>query len=243
MQATRLLRHASLARHLASGDLIYQRTGVGGGMVCTSGLGHASLGQGPHCHHLPHSRPAHTAAAFLSPDEQGTLSRACLLSLDRMARGYQDRHFDGVLSRYRERSVTAWAEVASSGATPGIPSDTTRNSGAPAILRPPARLSTLDREALGILDRARAQVRAWMRTGGTGPPLPEPLTLMAPHLLELEGGEASGIGPHVDYVESCGPMIAGLCLLSPAVMVFRNVKEPSDTFPLLLEPGSLYLQR
>ncbi|TPX69442.1 hypothetical protein SpCBS45565_g02467 [Spizellomyces sp. 'palustris'] len=62
-----------------------------------------------------------------------------------------------------------------------------------------------------------------------------------PHILDLgEGGE---IRAHVDNVQASGTIITGLCLLSPAVIIFRQVKDPTQYFSALLEPGSLYIQR
>ncbi|CAG8721552.1 12436_t:CDS:2, partial [Ambispora leptoticha] len=61
------------------------------------------------------------------------------------------------------------------------------------------------------------------------------------HILEL--AEWGGIRPHVDNIEYSGKVIMGVSLISSAVMIFRHVDDPSCAFSVLLEPGSLYIQR
>jgi alkylated DNA repair protein alkB family protein 7 len=82
---------------------------------------------------------------------------------------------------------------------------------------------------------------------------------LAPHILELREGN-SGIGPHVDNLVASGDVIAAMCLISPAVMMFKRVSEtPTDEakgavgdeqkdgkesyFTALLPAGCLYYQR
>ncbi|KAI8922525.1 hypothetical protein DFJ77DRAFT_419734, partial [Powellomyces hirtus] len=62
-----------------------------------------------------------------------------------------------------------------------------------------------------------------------------------PHILDLGlGGE---IRAHVDNIKASGSIITGLCLLAPAVIIFRHVKDPSISFSALMNPGTLYVQR
>ncbi|KAG9303455.1 hypothetical protein G9A89_013782 [Geosiphon pyriformis] len=60
------------------------------------------------------------------------------------------------------------------------------------------------------------------------------------HILDL--AEWGGIKPHVDNLEYSGAVIVGVCLISPAVMIFRSVDQSNVAFSALLEPGCLYLQ-
>lgn len=59
-----------------------------------------------------------------------------------------------------------------------------------------------------------------------------------PHILDLRDGN-SGIGPHIDYLNASGGIIAGLSLISPAVFVF---KKGNESFRALVPPNSLYIQ-
>ena len=63
-----------------------------------------------------------------------------------------------------------------------------------------------------------------------------------PHVLDLKDAQ-SGIKAHVDHTTASGSIIMGICLLSPAVMIFRHVKDPSSYFQVLLEPNCAYIQR
>lgn len=61
------------------------------------------------------------------------------------------------------------------------------------------------------------------------------------HVLDLK---ASGvIKPHVDSVKFCGSTIAGICLLSSAVMRLVNEREKSLYADVLLSRRSLYIMR
>ncbi|CAG8565363.1 15446_t:CDS:2 [Dentiscutata heterogama] len=61
------------------------------------------------------------------------------------------------------------------------------------------------------------------------------------HVLDLS--ETGGIKPHVDNVDYSGSIVAGICLMSPTVMIFRHKDDQSCNFSVLLEPGCLYIQR
>jgi alkylated DNA repair protein alkB family protein 7 len=60
-----------------------------------------------------------------------------------------------------------------------------------------------------------------------------------PHVLDLREFD-SGIGPHIDNLGASGDVIAGLCLLSPCVFVFR--REGVEIARQLVEPNTLYIQ-
>ncbi|KRY56574.1 Elongation factor Tu GTP-binding domain-containing protein 1 [Trichinella britovi] len=61
------------------------------------------------------------------------------------------------------------------------------------------------------------------------------------HVLDLE--KTGWIKPHVDSIRYCGDVVAGLCLLSDAVMRFRNVKNSNQIVDLLVERRGLYIMR
>uniref|UniRef100_A0A669QHZ0 AlkB homolog 7 n=1 Tax=Phasianus colchicus TaxID=9054 RepID=A0A669QHZ0_PHACC len=64
------------------------------------------------------------------------------------------------------------------------------------------------------------------------PPLPHSHILdLAPH---------GCVRPHIDSTKFCGCTIAGVSLLSAAVMRLRSVRDPREWAELLLEPLSLY---
>ncbi|KAM8793890.1 alpha-ketoglutarate-dependent dioxygenase alkB homolog 7, mitochondrial [Eudromia elegans] len=71
------------------------------------------------------------------------------------------------------------------------------------------------------------------------PPAPPPQPLV--HVLDLHPG--GHVAPHVDSVKFCGCTIAGLSLLSAAVLRLRSCRGPPGGVELLLEPGSLYVLR
>ncbi|XP_031463030.1 alpha-ketoglutarate-dependent dioxygenase alkB homolog 7, mitochondrial [Phasianus colchicus] len=67
------------------------------------------------------------------------------------------------------------------------------------------------------------------------PPLPHSHILdLAPH---------GCVRPHIDSTKFCGCTIAGVSLLSAAVMRLRSVRDPREWAELLLEPLSLYVLR
>lgn len=61
------------------------------------------------------------------------------------------------------------------------------------------------------------------------------------HVLDLH--ENGYIKPHVDAVRFCGNTIAGICLLSDAVMRLIHEKDKSKTATLWLKRRSLYIMR
>ncbi|XP_041464467.1 alpha-ketoglutarate-dependent dioxygenase alkB homolog 7, mitochondrial-like [Lytechinus variegatus] len=65
------------------------------------------------------------------------------------------------------------------------------------------------------------------------------LTLV--HVLDL--AQNGYIKPHVDSVKFCGSTIAGLCLLSPAVMRLVHEENNDQWVNALLNPRSLYIMR
>ncbi|CAI2176755.1 17797_t:CDS:2 [Funneliformis geosporum] len=71
---------------------------------------------------------------------------------------------------------------------------------------------------------------------------PKEINWLPIHILEL-AESIGGIKPHVDNVEYSGNIVAGICLISPTVMILRHVNNPECKFSVLLEPGCLYIQR
>lgn len=59
------------------------------------------------------------------------------------------------------------------------------------------------------------------------------------HVLDLH--QDGIIKPHVDSVRFCGPVIAGLSLLSDSVMRFTHEKQKTLVIDLLLKQRSLYV--
>ncbi|KAJ3022589.1 Alpha-ketoglutarate-dependent dioxygenase alkB 7, mitochondrial [Thoreauomyces humboldtii] len=92
-----------------------------------------------------------------------------------------------------------------------------------------------DEEALprSIVERIKRQVET--ETGG------DPIDWLDPHILDLAAG--GDIRAHVDNLQASGSIITGLCLMSPAVAVFRSAKDPNVRFSAWLEPRTLYVQR
>ncbi|XP_053907808.1 alpha-ketoglutarate-dependent dioxygenase alkB homolog 7, mitochondrial [Cuculus canorus] len=66
---------------------------------------------------------------------------------------------------------------------------------------------------------------------------PRPLV----HVLDLH--RRGHVAPHVDSVKFCGCTLAGLSLLSAAVLRLRSCRTPAQSLELLLEPRSLYVLR
>lgn len=67
--------------------------------------------------------------------------------------------------------------------------------------------------------------------------------LLSPHVLELAPGTEGIIRPHIDNVSASGTAIAGLSLLSDAVMQLTHKDEPERTVRLFLRARSLYVLR
>ncbi|KAJ1569125.1 Alpha-ketoglutarate-dependent dioxygenase alkB 7, mitochondrial, partial [Cladochytrium tenue] len=122
---------------------------------------------------------------------------------------------------YREASVSAWGQLAFAQFLKG---------GSQAI-------DPAEAEAIKLVERVRVAIGGEMERVG------EPVQdWLDPHLLELRDGN-SGIGAHVDNLQASGQVIAGMCLLSPAVLVFRHAQQRDSAFSVLAEPGTLYMQR
>ncbi|KAG8457122.1 hypothetical protein KFE25_012697 [Diacronema lutheri] len=71
----------------------------------------------------------------------------------------------------------------------------------------------------------------------------KPPPLLPAHVLELAPGVDGFIRPHVDHVGVSGACIAGLSLLSDAVMLLTHAAEPGRSVRLLLRARSLYVLR
>ncbi|KAG0368638.1 hypothetical protein BGZ54_001497 [Gamsiella multidivaricata] len=132
---------------------------------------------------------------------------------------YEDGHFDGVITRYRECSATDWGTVPESEATTMASSslDTPTDT----------RGRTTPRE---IMHSIKQQF------------FPHHWNWVAPHILELESGKG-GIKPHVDHLDASGEVVAGLCLGSTAIMELIHEDDPSKQFRVLLPKGCFYFQR
>ncbi|KAJ3120967.1 Alpha-ketoglutarate-dependent dioxygenase alkB 7, mitochondrial [Nowakowskiella sp. JEL0407] len=75
--------------------------------------------------------------------------------------------------------------------------------------------------------------------------VPEVKRWLAPHLLELADPslKPSEIRAHVDNLGASGSVIMGICLSSPAIIVFRHTTDPRRVFSALVPERCLYLQR
>lgn len=149
---------------------------------------------------------------------------------------YEDGHFDGVITRYRECSATDWgtepeasSEAVGAGAArtePSIstPEDTPTTIAATQAPRPER---TTPREIMYSIKQEF---------------FPHHWRWVAPHILELEARKG-GIKPHVDHLEASGEVVAGLCLGSTAVMDLIHESDPDKHFQVLLPKGCFYFQR
>ncbi|KAJ3333374.1 Alpha-ketoglutarate-dependent dioxygenase alkB 7, mitochondrial [Blyttiomyces sp. JEL0837] len=170
---------------------------------------------------VPPATDVQVFPGFLSPEEQTVLVEACDRKLKRLARGpYAEGHFDNVIKGYKEATISSWAQQRLSPKSP-----------------PPSANSWAaeDEKVIAIMDRFRNAMNDVI--GGDQLP-----TWISPHILELREGD-SGIGAHVDNVQASGDIVAGLCLLSPAVMIFRHTQNQDSYFSALLPPGCMYFQR
>ncbi|VVC88282.1 unnamed protein product [Leptidea sinapis] len=68
-----------------------------------------------------------------------------------------------------------------------------------------------------------------------------PGAALLPHVHVLDLAAAGHIRPHVDAVRFCGDTIAGLCLLSTAVMRLTHEERPHIAFDALLQRRCLYI--
>ncbi|KAF9439327.1 Alpha-ketoglutarate-dependent dioxygenase alkB 7, mitochondrial [Entomortierella beljakovae] len=132
---------------------------------------------------------------YLSPSEHAMLVEAATKKLKR-ALGrqvrYEDGHFDGVITRYRECSASDW----------GIPTESPSNS--PKSLGSGSESSLLERTTpQQVMQSVKDQF------------FPSNWKWVSPHILELESGKG-GIKPHVDHLDASGEVVAGFCLGSTA---------------------------
>jgi alkylated DNA repair protein alkB family protein 7 len=138
------------------------------------------------------------------------------------AYGWEEAHFDGVISRYREMLVRegAWGGEGEKGEMRELLSKVY------SLLPPPSDSPPAASAAVS-----------------TSPP-----SHLIMHLLHLSSRGA--IYPHVDNLEAFGRTIAGVSLGGERVMRFKQVSEPGEgmvkdgpvEFEVLVEPGSAYIQ-
>ncbi|KAF9408897.1 Alpha-ketoglutarate-dependent dioxygenase alkB 7, mitochondrial, partial [Podila epigama] len=135
---------------------------------------------------------------------------------------YEDGHFDGVITRYRECSASDWATSMTGPTT----SDTTTATTETSISSTRKHDRQTPRE---IIQSIKSEF------------FPDTWQWVAPHILELEAGKG-GIKPHVDHLEASGEVVAGLCLGSAAVMELVHEQDPQKIFYVLLPKGCFYFQ-
>jgi alkylated DNA repair protein alkB family protein 7 len=111
---------------------------------------------------------------------------------------YESKHFDNVITGYREVVCSSWIEG-----------------------------TEFPRE---IIERMKSVVNNT---------LGHKYEFQAPHVLDLREFE-SGIAAHIDNLGASGDVIAGLCLLSPCVIIFR--RNGVEIARELLDPNTLYIQ-
>ncbi|KAF9115999.1 hypothetical protein BGX27_005436 [Mortierella sp. AM989] len=153
---------------------------------------------------------------YLSDKEHDMLVEAATKKLKR-ALGrqvrYEDGHFDGVITRYRECSASDWGSEmeleAEAAPTTNVKDRTTPQE---------------------VMQSIKQQF------------FPTDWRWVAPHILELESGKG-GIKPHVDHLDASGEVVAGLCLGSTAVMELIHQNDPKKQFRVLLPKGCFYFQR
>ncbi|KAJ3156668.1 Alpha-ketoglutarate-dependent dioxygenase alkB 7, mitochondrial [Geranomyces michiganensis] len=190
-----------------------------------------------HHSHVPLPPPSALTIypSFLTPEAQTRLVAAADSKLRRLAgKKYWDGHFDGVIRQYRECSVSAWAAH----------SELRFQHIQQQYHHPqPAHMhDSADAFPRSVISEIKRAVENAARgSGGDDGDKHEEIRWIDPHILDLAAeGE---IKAHVDNVQASGAIITGLCLLSPTVIVFRSVADPSAYFTALMEPGALYVQR
>ncbi|KAF9195318.1 Alpha-ketoglutarate-dependent dioxygenase alkB 7, mitochondrial [Haplosporangium sp. Z 767] len=155
---------------------------------------------------------------YLSQEEHDMMVEAATKKLKR-ALGkqvrYEDGHFDGVITRYRECSATDWGVDPAGSETKGDTEDMDRHQ----RTQPAEVMQSIKREFF-----------------------PPHWKWVAPHVLELEAGKG-GIKPHVDHLDASGEVVAGLCLGSSAVMELIHEQDPQKQFRVLLPKRCFYFQR
>lgn len=139
---------------------------------------------------------------------------------------YEDGHFDGVITRYRECSATDWGADSGAGAGAATTTTTTTTTDTKTDSAGRAERSTPQEVMQSIKQEFFPHHWKWV----------------APHILELEAGKG-GIKPHVDHLEASGEVVAGLCLGSTAVMELVHENNPNQSFRVLLPKGCFYFQR
>jgi len=164
------------------------------------------------------SSPSHTSSSARQKSKRWLKGNPSFRELesgfmDDQAYEFEDRHFDGVIEGYREMVV--------------------RNG-----------MWGNDERLRGIMQRLYDLVPK-PSTSMTEKESPPSHVLL--HILHLSSKGA--IYPHVDNLEASGPTIVGLSLGGERVMKFKKVREGSsgtnvpDEFDVLLEPGSVYVQK
>ncbi|KAG0196024.1 hypothetical protein BGX28_000218 [Mortierella sp. GBA30] len=189
--------------------------------------------------HIPASEQPHILRDFflvpnyLSEEEQDMLVAAATKKLKR-ALGkqvrYEDGHFDGVITRYRECSATDWGTTPSTSGTTVQQIDQEKNKN-----------TNMGTGANGNTGRNRTSPNEIMQAVKQEF-FPSHWKWVAPHILELEAGKG-GIKPHVDHLDASGEVVAGLCLGSDAVMELIHEEDPHKHFRVLLPRGCFYFQR
>ncbi|KAJ3395045.1 Alpha-ketoglutarate-dependent dioxygenase alkB 7, mitochondrial [Entophlyctis sp. JEL0112] len=207
---------------------------------------------------LPAPSPADLGIvpAFLPARVHDFLDAAVSRKLRRLARGpYLDAHFDGVISGYKEASVSAWAVSSSAiqhgpGQHPAGLAETAL-AAVTSLNLAAATESEVDNVArLTMRWIEAAAVNLMVQASEESSPSSNTAQLQAmnwlpPHILELRdpADGKSGIGAHVDHLTAFGSTIVGVCLSSDAVMQFTHKDYPSIGFSVLLPRGCLYYQR
>ncbi|KAJ3413058.1 hypothetical protein HDV05_008579 [Chytridiales sp. JEL 0842] len=204
-----------------------------------------------HCppDYIPSPQELQIVPNFLPDTVHDFLVESCDRKLKRLARGpYAEGHFDGVIKGYKEANISSWGgpSTAVPAMTPNgnaVTQTTPITSKPPNFPQIPPNSSTLpfqERESLEIrvMTTLRDSTNHFLTSAGLSA-VPH---WLAPHILELRDGN-SGIGPHVDHLQAMGDTIAGLCLISDAVMIFRHVKLKDIYFSVLLPKGCWYMQR
>lgn len=125
---------------------------------------------------------------------------------------FEERHFDGVIEGYREMLVKG-----------------DHWTSTPSLATKAAELSPILQKLYALIPPPPSAAAL-----PAGPEPPEHLLL---HLLHLSATGA--IYPHVDNIQASGSTIIGLSLGSERVVRFTKGEE---TFDVLLEPGSVYIQ-
>jgi hypothetical protein len=164
---------------------------------------------------------------FINEMQANRLVKAIDLKLKRIMPLYEEGHFDRVIRGYRECTISMWD---------------------PAVSIEDNNYSEDDIFARSLIKYMQSRIKDLVPKESF-----ESHSFIAPHILDLRDGK-SGIDAHIDYLHASGGVIAGLTLLSPAVMKFEFKARydegsysvlPSDSksFKVLIPPNSLYIQR